>query len=393
MSWLRLTDPDIQDFIHANRDADVMDLALKKSPDASWPYALILDQIKVHQKAKRKSPDLYDTNGFIFPSSDTFEQTSSMACALYKSSLVSGGRFTDLTAGGGVDGFHFSKQFDVSVFVEKDCSTAEILAYNAKLISNKISVICADAHGYVQEMSGADLVFIDPQRRETGRKGLYDLSSCSPDIAALLPVLKSKAKNLILKASPFLDIDRAVESLGWVHQVHVIQWGGECKEVLYLLDFNQVIEQSSVEIKAVNLNAQGEVLQEFSYTAGEEKNAHTDFAMPQKYIYEPGPAFQKAGGFKAMATTYNVHKLHQHSHLYTSNRIEPRFPGKRYEVVDIVTAQSKSLDIKHADLCVRNFPSTVKNLKKKLKLKDGGSHRVFATTLMNNEKRLIICSK
>lgn len=393
MSWRCLTNPEIQDFIHAHRDADVKALALKKSPDASWPYALILDQIKVHQKARHKSPDLYDTNGFIFPSSDTFEQTSSMACAVYKSSLAKGGRFIDLTAGGGVDGFHFSKRFDVSVFVEKDLHTSEILDHNAKIISDNIVVVNDDALKYAHGMGTADCVFIDPQRRESGRKALYDLSSCSPDVISLLPLLKNKTKKLILKASPFLDIDRAIESLRFVNQVHVVQWGGECKEVLYVLNFTEIVDQPSVEIRAVNLNEEGGVIQSFSYWSDDEKKASLDYAMPQKYIYEPGPAFQKAGGFKSMAMKCNVQKLHRHTHLYTSNKIEPNFPGKRYEVVDIVTAQAKSLTVKNADLCVRNFPSTVKALRKKLKLNDGGAHRIFATTLMSDEKRLIICTK
>lgn len=377
-----------------HQDANVHDLALKKSPEPSWPYALILDQIKVRQRAKIKSPDLYDTNGFIFPSYDVFEQSSSSACANYKASLIDEcDRFVDLTAGCGGDSFAFSRQVKQSILVEREESYAQILSHNAKCLGGNIAVICQDAEIYIKDMPRADLVFIDPQRREKGRKGLYNFFDCSPDILSLLPILSKKTKYVMIKASPLLDIEKGIKMLEFVSQVHVVQWRRECKELLYILDFDTKMHPDDVPIIAVDLGDTGQIRTKFSYSFGQEKNVSPAYVMPQKYIYEPDPAFQKAGGFKSMAVQLGLHKLHPNTHLYTSEEKHEDFPGKYYKVEDIVTVNRKALPIQKADLVLRNFPSTVDALRKKLKLSDGGDYRVFATTLQNDDKKLIICLK
>ncbi|PCJ03199.1 MAG: hypothetical protein COB14_00245 [Alphaproteobacteria bacterium] len=399
MGWQKLLQLDVQQFIKNHECDDVRSLALKTPPDPSWPYSLILDQIKVRQKARLKSLELYETHGIIFPINDVYEQASSSACAAYKASLVNGERFVDLTAGSGADAYAFAKRFKSGVLVERDEACAALLEHNVDVLdkvykaAGELTVHHGDAAAYVQGMSDVDFAFIDPQRREGGRKGIYDLSACSPDIISLLPVLKSKAQRVIVKTSPVLDIEKAIVSLGSVTQVHVVQWQGECKEVLYNLNFSSSVKNEDVEIVAVDIDSSGKVQQRFSYKISDEKNAALDYAMPKKYIYEPGPAFQKSGGFKSMALAFSVQKLHQHSHLYTSDDICMNFPGKRYEVVDVVSVKAKGLGVKKADLTLRNFPGTVQMLRKKLKLSDGGCHRIFATTLCDETKKLIICNK
>ncbi len=393
MSWQFLIGPEVQAFIRAHADDDVKALGLKKSPDASWSYPLVLDQIKVRQKARIKSPDLYETDGFIFPPNDVYEQSSSQACAAYKASLVSGGSFADLTAGAGMDSFAFAKRCVVGLCVEKCRNYAEVLKHNASVVSDNIIVLNVSAEDFLEHCEVMDMVFIDPQRRDNSRKGLYDFSACSPDIVSLLPTLKQKARKVIIKASPFLDIERAVESLGCVNEVHVVQWRGECKEVLYVLDFTHYVDPSMIEITAIDLNDDGSVKTKFSHTKTQDAQAEIEYAMPQSFICEPGPAFQKAGGLRAMGLTYGLKKLHPNTQLFTCDEMMREFPGKVYEVVDIVPVQAKSLPVKKADLCVRNFPADVKLLRKKLKLGEGGDARIYAVTLMNEDKRLIICKK
>lgn len=399
MGWQKLLQSDVQQFIKKHECDDVRSLALKTPPDPSWPYSLILDQIKVRQKARLKSLDLYETHGIIFPINDVYEQASSSACAAYKASLVRGEHFVDLTAGSGADAYAFSKCFKSGVLVERDEVCAVLLEHNVDVLAKAHKAVGAltvhhgDAVAYVQGMSDVDFAFIDPQRREGGRKGIYDLSACSPDIISLLLVLKSKAQRVIVKTSPVLDIGKAIASLGSVTQVHVVQWQGECKEVLYDLDFFSSVKNEDVEIVAVDIDSSGKVQQKFSYTISDEKNAVVNYEMPKKYIYEPGPAFQKSGGFKSMALNFDVQKLHRHSHLYTSDDIHTDFPGKMYEVADVVPVKAKGLGVKKADLTLRNFPGTVQMLRKKLKLSDGGCHRIFATMLCDETKKLIICHR
>ncbi len=399
MEWQRLLDPDIQNFISDHAHDDVSQLALKKAPDAHWPYGLILDQIKVRQKAKIKSPDLYETNGFIFPLSSTYEQASSHVCAQYKKQLVSGENFVDLTTGSGIDAFAIAQNFTTSDMVERDEHSAALLRHNVAVLQEKdvlkrpIDVHPIDANNYIRNMDEADLIYIDPQRRENGRKGLYDFTVCSPNIIEILPVLKCKAKKILIKASPFLDIESAIEQLQAVVQVHVVQWQNECKEVLYLLDCEKGGIENDPEITAVDLDNDGNVRHKFSYFLSREKNENIICCMPKKYIYGPGPAFQKAGGFKVMAAQYGVSKIHPNSQLYTADSPCENFPGKGYEVAGIYPVKAKDFPVKKADLAVRNFPSSVKDLRKKLKLQDGGHHRVFATTLSDGSKKLILCKK
>lgn len=400
MSLEQLLENDVQKFIKAHEQDDIAKLALKKPPDPSWDYPSIMDQVKVRQKAKIKSPDLYDASSIIFPKNELFEQASSSACAAYKSSLISGRSFIDFTAGSGIDSYYFSKNFDNGTLVEHDNYSASLLEHNMSALKKASKTTCdfniynGDALDYLSNLDKPiDFAFIDPQRRENGEKGIFDLSSCSPDIISMLPQLKTKVKIAIVKTSPVLDIEKAITSLKYVSQVHVVQWHGECKEVLYYLDFFSTTHPTDVVITAVDLDDHGKVIKKFSYKISDEKEIVLEYSMPLKYIYEPSAAFQKSGGFKSMATYFNVHKIHPHSHIYTSNKINNDFPGKYYEVTDVVPAKAKALSIKKADLTLRNFPSTVHELKKKLKLSDGGNHRVFATTLCNKEKKLIICIK
>ncbi len=400
MGWRILLQPDVQKFITDHEQDDVKNLALKKPPDASWPYGLILDQIKVRQKAKTKSLNLYETNGFIFPKNDVFEQSSSIACASYKGGLAAGKTFVDLTAGSGADSFCFSQNFETGHLIEREPYTAELLTYNVGCIQKSGQSKCdmyvhiKDCNSYLQNSEKVDFIYADPARRSDTRKGVYDLKECSPDIISILDVLKNKTDKMMVKTSPVLDIEKAIASLEAVTQVHVVQWREECKEVLYLLDFTvPKLPLDEVEIIAVAINDAGQVQQKFTYKIGDEKNLTTKYSMPQKYIYEPGPAFQKSGGYESMAEIFDVGKLHRHTHLYTSDRKVENFPGKRYEVEEVVSVHAKNISIKKADIRVRNFPEKVDKLKRKLKISDGGVHRIYASTLANEEKKLIVCKK
>ncbi len=388
MDWRVLLEPDVQRFIAEHEQDDVAVLALKKGT-----LPIVLDQIRVRQKARIKTPDFYDTKGFIFPAKDVYEQASSRACALYKASLVSGESFVDLTAGCGVDGFHIARRFEQSVLIEQDEANAALLEYNAQVLGLSVEVRQGSCEDYFRRMYPVDMIYIDPQRRDSGRKGLYDFSLCSPDVMSLLPVLREKAVRVMVKASPFLDIEKGMDDLSPVHEVHVVEWRGECKEVLYLLNFTREIPKEEVVVRAVCLDDIGRVLHNFPFTLSQEKKAEPNYDMPRSYIYEPGPAFQKAGGFQSMAAHYGVSKLHKHTHLYTSDVQIPEFPGKCYKVINVLPVKAKGLGLGSADLALRNFPDSVQNLRKKLKLSDGGAHRIYATTLCDDSKKLILCEK
>lgn len=393
--WQKLLAPEIKDFIRAHEHEDVAALALKKPPAADWPYALVMDQIKARQKSKSKIPDwagLHDD--FLFPPADILEQASSTATARYKASLIQGHVFCDLTGGAGVDTYALSKHYASGFCIERDEKNAVLLAHNLSLLCPEtcsIKIYCVPAETFVQTMPSVDLALIDPQRRDSGRKGKFRLEDGSPDIFALLPLLRVKAKNIILKTSPVLDIAHALELLGCVRAVHIVEWRGECREALYIMGGVQTETPppNLAPITAVRLDDEGGVLSALTFTRKEEEEAHADYALPERYLYEPGPAFLKAGAFSLLAARYGLKKLHKHTHLYTSQDLCVNFPGRIFEIAGHYPVQRKALSFSKAHLAVRNFPDGAEALKKKLGLKDGGEEFLFACTLADESKVLL----
>ena len=393
MTWRKLLNPDIQDFIRDHAGDDVSKLALKKPPSMDWPYRDVLEQIKARQKAAVKFPEWVSSEGILFPSSDLVEQASSSACSLYKSTLMQGERFCDLSAGLGVDAFSFARHFRDCVLVDADQRHADILAHNATVlgVGAEVEVVHARAEDYVAEMGEFDCLYIDPQRREGGKSGRFSFDSCMPNVLELLPVLRSKAKQVLLKTSPVLDISRAVSELGDVSQVHVVQWAGDVKEVLYLLDFEKPVDEP--EIRAVLIGDDGGVQQSFSFCSSGEKNCAPEYGDPLTYIYEPAPACMKAGGFSLMAARFGLKKLHPQTHVYTADHLCFEFPGKTYVLDDVRTVKQGVADLGGAELVVRNFPLQAEKLRKKLGLSQGKDLRVFACTLPDGDHRLLVCRK
>lgn len=389
MSWQALLEPEIRTFIADHEQDDVAALALKKPPKPDWPYKLILDQIKSRQKARKKLPDWFEDNkDLIFPAPNVIEQASSIATARYKASLVQGQIFCDLTAGAGVDSWALLDNFPEGICVDADEHTAALLAHNLSILNEKIvRVHHAKAETFIAgDMPDVDLVMIDPQRRDDNRKGKYRLEDCSPNILDLLPVLHEKAQKILIKTSPMLDIDQGIAEIGSISAVKVVEYRGECKELLFLSEKMP----KNTEIEAVSIDNQGKVVKSLAFTREEEAEAQAICSMPQKYLFEPGPAFQKSGAFQTMAVRFGVSKLHAHTHLYTSDDICADFPGRVFEVLDILPVDAKAVKNKKVNLSVRNFPERAETLMKRLKIKSGGEDTIFACTLINDQKALVL---
>ena len=390
MNWQSLLDPDIQKFIRAHETDDVAALALKKPPDPDWDYKLVLDQIKARQKAKLKLPRWPGHHpDIIFPPSDILEQASSAATARYKAGLIKGKSFVDLTGGAGVDSCAMTEHFERGIIIERDENAASLIAHNLPLLCSpdvKLDIRQTDAEEFVKEMPDVDLALIDPQRRDKNQKGKFKLEDCSPDILKLLPALHEKAQNILIKTSPMLDIARGIEMLRNAAQVHVVEWRGECKELLFILRKDA---QEPVKVTAVCINDEGEVVSEMVFTTEEERQTTAEISAPLRYLYEPGPAFQKSGGFQVLARRFDVKKLHPHTHLYTSDSLKTGFPGRIFEMIGQYPVKSEKIPLKQAHITVRNFPANAPELRKKLKLKEGGDDYLFACTLADGTKTLL----
>lgn len=393
MDFQTLLDPETQKFIAAHEKDDVAKLALAPLPDQNWDRSAILNQIKARQKAVSKIPQWLEHKDIVLPQPHVIEQASSFATAHYKASLLENCKvFADLTGGTGIDTYAFANRFEQGICVEKNPDTAALLRHNlAILTGDKVEVICDDAQKYIDNMPDVDIAFIDPQRRDEKAKGKFKFEDCSPNIIELLPTLKNKAKRIIIKASPMIDLSQGIEELGCVEHIHILEKDQNCKEVLFVL--NPHHKSENISITAVSLDETGQTKHSMTFSLQDETAYEAPFSQPQTYIYEPGPAFLKSGGLKILCREYAVSKLHPSTHLYTSENLIPDFPGRVFGLSGISKAQANDIPEKKGNLAVRNFPMSVEKLRKKLRISDGGSVYYFACTLMDERKVILICKK
>ncbi len=340
-----------------------------------------------------KLPSWAENMSILFPAKISLEQCSSEATATYKAGLASGESLVDLTGGFGVDCSFMSKNFSSVDYVEQNEELCQIAEHNFKALGLNIRVNNAESVEFLKNMPAVDCIYIDPARRDIKGKKTADLSLCSPNLLEIRDILLEKCNTLLIKLSPMFDISSALEVFPECKQVHVVSVKNECKELLLLVKSGFCGE---TEIVCVELGIRNEELEITSVASNlrKEKGEIIGYFAPKSYLYEPNASIMKAGLFKTVANKYNVQKLHPSTHLYTSEELVPDFPGRSFEIKRVTKVQKKEIqDIEKANLSTRNFPGNVADLKKKLKLKDGGDTYIFACTLNNNSKVLIICEK
>jgi hypothetical protein len=300
----------------------------------------------------------------------------------------------DLTTGFGIDAYFLSKNFEKCILVEQNAELSQLVSHNFSVlgITNCEFMGGKSAEVFLknfQEM--ADVIYIDPARRDNKGGKVVRMEDCEPNVVEMMPLLLSKSNQILIKTSPLLDISLAINSLKNCKKIYVIAIENECKELLFHIEKGY---DGVLEIETVNISTKNEV---FVFDYEKEKTLNVPFSMPLKYIYEPNAAIMKSGAFKTIADVFNIYKLHKNTHLYTSETLISNFPGRVFEVLDLIKSDKKLLqniipNLK-ANLSIRNYPSSVQELKKKLQIKDGGDYYVFGTTLMNEKASLLVCKK
>lgn len=385
------------DFIHIHAEADVRQLALQgtKNPEVDLSFAL--EQIAGRQKAKTKLPSWAAVDGIVYPPHLSMEQCSSEQTARYKALIAGkGALIVDLTAGFGVDMAFMSQDFQKAIYVERQAPLCAISSENFKLLGlNHIEVICADGVGYLHQLEHADLIFLDPARRDNHGARTYGIADCTPNVLELRDELLKKADRVMLKLSPMLDWRKAVEDLGHVNEVHIVSVDNECKELLLILSK----EKKPLKLFCVNNDQvfggdQGDWLNERSI-------AEIRVPVPmssQAYLFEPNASIMKAGCFTLLEQRFGISQLDKNSHLFVSDTDICDFPGRRFIIEKTTSMNKRELKtalagIDRANITVRNFPLSVAELRKRLKLKDGGNLYLFATTLADGQHQLFLCRK
>ena len=438
-----------RDYILQHREDDVRQLALKGTGKGEVDLPLALQQIAGWQVARRKVPTWAACDDVLYPPHLSMEQCSSEQTARYKASLLpspsslnaprsarpegalaterdartlnpSPSTFIDLTGGFGVDFYFMAHEAYKSytphkahkpVYVEQQEHLCDLARHNFALLGLDCTVVCASAADFLPQLNHADIIYLDPARRDKHGARTYSIEDCTPNVLELLPLLLDKADRILLKLSPMLDWHKAVDDLGCVSEVHIVSVHNECKELLLVLQ-----QEPSDALRLICVN-DGSVF-ETSPNVGPKRSQRGTETVPAwdqngpsmgpfeekgapvdpSYLYEPNASIMKAGCFDEIADFYQVRELSANSHLFVSDHAISDFPGRCFRVEAVTTMNKQELKvalqgIDRANITVRNFPMSVDALRKKLRLKDGGDVYLFATTMSNGEHRLFVCRK
>ncbi|RYC51464.1 SAM-dependent methyltransferase [Flagellimonas olearia] len=382
----------VQLFIDKNWNTDTLSVLLQKPLFDGISQKELVEQLEAKKKCKDKLPTWFTTPHIYYPNKLNIEQTSSEQTARYKAGLVDGKNLLDLTGGFGVDTYFFSKKIEKVFHCEINKELSEIATYNFGVLGQEnVTCIPEDGIHYLQNNSQKyDWIFVDPSRRNENIGKVFLLKDCLPNIPEQLPLLFSHTQKVLIKVSPILDLTQGLEELNFVKEVHVVAINNEVKELLYLLEKDYT---GDVVIKTINFTHGREVV--FDFVLNEEKVSSTKLGSPQKFLYEPNAAILKSGGFKIVGEKYGLDKLHQHSHLYTSETLV-EFPGRRFSIVQVLPYSKKTLrsfSQTKANITTRNFPLSVAEIRKKHKIKDGGDRYLFFTKNHDDSLLVLDCSK
>jgi len=387
-SEMETVDKSFWKFVDGNVNADAAGLRLKYHGCDGIDYALAITQVECRKKfAKKLRLTLAGNPEFLFPSVLAGEQATSDLLAEYHASLIGeGDRVADLTAGLGIDASHLASRAATVVAVERDKIKAECLACN---FGSRIEVVNSDCRDFLEDCAddAFDAVFIDPARRAADGSRVFALADCEPDLIEMLPLLSRKAKRLIVKASPMLDITNLLRDLPGARRIIALGSTTECKELIAVVDFRaDSMPVDEVPIEAVTLT-DGKPASAISFTRSLEAKAEVAFAAPEigKYLLEPYPSVMKAAPYNMLSRSFGICKIHPNTQLYVSDSVVDDFPGEAFKIEAVIPYESKHIKrlkstYPQIQVTTRNFDVTADALRKKLGVKDGGERRLFAVT-------------
>ena len=422
----------------------VLALQSHRYPDIDMPF--LLDQLAGWQTARTKLPLWAAKEDIIYPPHLSMEQCSSEQTAEYKARLVAclvgleniassdlnndcsrpsagekttpkqqenhvrnsfEGSFCDLTGGFGVDFSFIARSFKRAIYVEQQEKLCELARHNFHALGLiQAEVVNGDGTTYLHQLDHVSVLFLDPARRnEQGGKTVL-ISDCTPDVLALEEELLEKADTVVIKLSPMLDWHRAVDELNRlgnvVREVHIVSVRNECKELLLVLQRtkgetdDKTATEKALQVFSVNDNN----IVSFSLDEALSVSQRLLSAAPKagQYLYEPNASLMKAGCFALLTVRYPLSALSLNSHLFVSEEAINDFPGRQFEITAVSSFNKKELrrslsGIDKANLAVRNFPMSVADLRKRLKIKEGGDIYLFATTDAESNHLLFVCKK
>lgn len=436
---MTIMNDETREFVAMHRNEDVRELALKAKRVEGLDLPLALDQIAGWQIARKKLPQWASCEGIVYPPHISMEQCSSQFTAQYKSeiaqtllapaatvrarvsdsaesvmqtaksafqlsdspesdTLVAKRAMVDLTGGFGVDFSYLARGFSQATYVERQRHLCDLAEHNmAALGLDQARIVCGDGVEYLRQMGPVDFIYLDPARRDEHGSRTYAIEDCTPNVLELRDLLLAKSQYTLVKLSPMLDWRKAVADFdGTVREVHIVATGNECKELLLVLGQQVHEEPSAPRVFCVNDNQRIDY-DSASYTQG-LRIGGKPLPEAKNYLYEPNASIMKAGCFDLVEERFGVTQVGPSSHLFVSATPVADFPGRGFAIEAIGGMNKKDIKrllngTKQANIAVRNFPLTAPQLRKKLKLADGGPVYLFGTTMQGCDHVLLRTSK
>jgi len=346
-------------------------------------------QLECRHKCSKKLADTLSCESFIFPSLALAEMSTSDKVADIHAAMVGNGcHVLDMTAGLGIDSFHFATNGCDVTAVELSHDAVVAMTHNARALclENKVCIVEGDSMSWLAECDRHfDVIFIDPARRDSSGRHVA-IRQCTPDITTSISLLLSRANRVILKLSPMIDISSAKAELGIRHcDITVIGTSRECKEVMMVIEANGAYDTEAADkVSCITIGHS-------TYMAPIKFEHSTGIPAIGNYLLQPYPAVMKGTG----GNVSGYAKLHPSTHLYVSESPEPLFPGLHYRITNILPFNRRDVKMikptyPRINVITRNFPMTAPELVKKLNIQEGGDKMLFGATLQDGSKVLII---
>lgn len=374
----RLLENDVQEFINAHIHDQVAGLLLKGIDLHGVAPQEVAEQLEAKQKCRFKLPTWYHTPKIYYPPRLNLEQASSETTARYKAGLVGGNALVDVTGGMGVDSYGFSKTMETVIHCETDPGLSEIAQYDLGILGrSNVQAYTGDGIEWLAKITRRfDWIYADPSRRHETKGKVFRFSDSLPNIPGHLGLWFQKTDNIMVKASPLLDIKQGILELGPVRAVHVVAVDNEVKELLFIMGREPKLP---VFINTINIRDTGN--QCFDFRWDDEKSAQGIIgkAHPGTYLYEPNAAILKSGAFRLVADCFGLKKLHDHTHLYTAP-VRVEFPGRVFQIMEVMPYSKRNLRPYRglqANITTRNFPKSVAQIRKESHILDGGDRTLI----------------
>jgi hypothetical protein len=379
--------PQVREYLMAHLQESAAGFILKSHPFEIDSKDLAQQLIGL-QKARVKFPDLFENPQIIFPPRINLEQTSSIPAATYKANLVKGNSMIDLTGGLGIDVIAFAKAYSQTTHIEMNKSLQEIAVHNFKALDLTTKSACGDGIYYLDSIDQHfDLIYLDPSRKTATNNKAILLTDYEPNVLESIDLLFEKADQIMIKTSPMLDITAGLNQLPNVIEIHVVAVKNEVKELLWILSK----QQKERTLTAINLESNQPI---FSYSG---KSTNQDFATALgEFLYEPNAAVMKTQAFAELAQQFNLQKIDQDAHLFTSNEWID-FPGRVFKVKEVQDYKPKSIKRTYGKsaraVVTRNFRESVQQIRTKYKITEHEFNYLFFTSLSGRGSVVIEAEK